>query len=397
MSGIGCHFSKIYSPAARTYPALLRHLFNLNALLSEHLPAPNEVSKVNTQRLYDAIGRPLDRIPSILVGGTNGKGSTCLKLATGLQVSGLKTGLFVSPHISSYRERVQVNSKIIEEEEVLIMMPKLMDICLQHEIPATFFELTFALACLKFEAAGCDAVVLEVGVGGEWDATNVVVAALSIVCSVDLDHVRFLGPTIADIARNKAGIFKENRPALIGPGCPQDILIEEARKRNCILFSLSDPFLLSGVEESDSSGDVFSTASVPESEIAYADKLNTKLAYAGLKLLHYAAVCRDPDNRDIISRLNINNTDLYSRFSCLNLSNIQLKAALGITAPCRWQRITRPICISERKMEDRSLLNPSTVNVEVILDIAHNPAAIYALMRRAKQELDGKRVRLGRL
>ncbi|CAM9603901.1 unnamed protein product, partial [Ectocarpus fasciculatus] len=247
----------------------------------------------NTQKLYDAIGRPLDRIPSVLVGGTNGKGSTCLKIASGLQVSGFKTGLFVSPHISSYRERVQINGALITEPEIMDLMPRVLDICLQQEIPATFFELTFALACLQFEASSCDTVVLEVGVGGEWDATNVVAAALSIICSVDLDHTRFLGPTVEAIAANKAGIFKSNRPALWGPGCPQSVMEQEASRRSAIAFPLHDALQLP----------------VGPERISIADE----------------------------------DQSLYKAFSTLQLESPDMLCALSVTAPCRWERFQVPV------------------------------------------------------
>jgi folylpolyglutamate synthase/dihydropteroate synthase len=396
-------FSKVYAPGPLSYPALLRHLVKVNALLSDHIPAPNAASTANTMRLYDALGRPLDRIPTVLVGGTNGKGTTCLKLATALQVSGLKTGLFVSPHISSFRERVQVDARLIEEAEVLELVPRVLEICRQQQIPATFFEITFALACLQFEASSCDAVVLEVGVGGEWDATNVCAAALSIICSVDLDHVRFLGPTVEAIAVNKAGIFKPHRPSLMGPGCPQGVLVQEAAKRDSVLFSLPQALALvpPGSPPGDSGGPedaLYSSDELDVNDVTYTDKLNSKLAYAGLKLLKYASLGQ-------LSGRGVGDRDLYACFSSLDLQDSRLRTALRATAPCRWERLRVPVTIALPKelgsdsaasaAEPRPLPAAATATreIEVVLDIGHNPAAIAALMRRAKLEFAGKRVR----
>lgn len=378
------HYSKIYGHVANTYPALLRHLYGINAQISEKMPAPDGFSKANTQRLYDAIGRPLDRIPSVLVGGTNGKGSTCLKIANGLEVSGYKTGLFVSPHISSFRERVQVNGMLVDEADVLCLIPKVLDICRCNEIPATFFEITFALACLHFESTACDAVVLEVGVGGEWDATNVVMSAISILCSVDLDHTRFLGPTVEAIAANKAGIFKPGRPALHGPGCPRDVLVEAAASRSSILFSLSEALSLpvAGCPLA---------SSMPElcvDDVAYTDMLNTRLALAGLRLLKAAALGTLSNRPSGLTSISLNDADLYARFASLQVMSHDLLSALRILPPCRWQLVSVPVNVQMPAGTDAR-----TVSVEVVMDIGHNPAAISALMRRAKQEFAGKRVR----
>lgn len=96
--------------------------------------------------------------------------------------------------------------------------------CEQNQIPATFFEITTALAFAKFQRAGCEAVVLEVGMGGRLDATNVVNPALSVITAVQFDHMKILGDTIEKIAFEKAGIIKKNKPVIVGPGCPMDII-----------------------------------------------------------------------------------------------------------------------------------------------------------------------------
>lgn len=151
------------------------------------------------------------------------QGSTSFKLAQCLIASGLKTGLFVSPHLSSSRERMQVNGNIIPADSFVEHATTALRLCIENEIPATLFELFFIMSCLYFEKEACDAVVMEVGLGGQLDATNVISTALSIICSVSLDHTRILGSTVEEIMQKKAGIFKSGRDAIIGPGCPMQV------------------------------------------------------------------------------------------------------------------------------------------------------------------------------
>ena len=193
---------------------------------------------MNTRRLYELIGKPLDSIPTVHVGGTNGKGTTSFKISQCARLSGLKVGLFVSPHISCFRERVQVGHELISEEDMLQYLPKILGLCVEHSIPATMFELTFLLAALYFDEVGCDIAVIEVGVGGELDATNVIKSALSIICSVSLDHTRILGATEMEIATKKGGIFKKDVPALVGPNCPLDVLENIASMRGAIFYTV---------------------------------------------------------------------------------------------------------------------------------------------------------------
>jgi len=126
------------------------------------------------------------------------------------QAAGYRDGLFVSPHVSSFRERIQIRGELISEEAVIAGLPMIVDLCAAHKLPATFFELTTALAFHHFRDA--DAVALEVGLGGRLDATNVVTPTVSVICSIGLDHTRILGETVEEIAMEKAGIMKRGIP-----------------------------------------------------------------------------------------------------------------------------------------------------------------------------------------
>ncbi len=165
------------------------------------------------QELHQAVGSPADRLNIVHVAGTNGKGSVCFKVATALQEAGYKVGLFSSPHISSYRERIRVNGEMISEEEVTVGLSKLFD----TDVSATFFEVTTILALDYFARKNVDWVVLETGLGGRLDATNIVTPKVSVITSIGFDHCNFLGDTLEQITKEKAGIIKPGIPVVVGP------------------------------------------------------------------------------------------------------------------------------------------------------------------------------------
>jgi dihydrofolate synthase/folylpolyglutamate synthase len=164
--------------------------------------------------LLAALDHPEARTPAILVGGTNGKGSVAAALASVLSAAGYRTGLYSSPHLLSYRERVRVDGRAIRPAAVAAAMTDLAPVLTAHG--SSFFEAMTALAFLHFAREKADIAVLEVGIGGALDATNVVDPLVSVVVSVGLDHMETLGPTIAHIARDKAGIARSARPFVIG-------------------------------------------------------------------------------------------------------------------------------------------------------------------------------------
>jgi dihydrofolate synthase/folylpolyglutamate synthase len=166
------------------------------------------------RQLLAALEHPEARTPAILVGGTNGKGSVAAALASMLSAAGYRTGLYSSPHLLSYRERVRVDGRAIRPAAVAAAMEILGPAIEAHG--SSFFEAMTALAFLHFAREKVDIAVLEVGIGGALDATNVVDPLVSVVVSVGLDHMDVLGPTITDIARDKAGIARPDRPFVIG-------------------------------------------------------------------------------------------------------------------------------------------------------------------------------------
>ena len=182
-------------------------------------------------RIQDLLARldhPERQVKFVHVGGTNGKGSTAAMLAAILTTAGLKTGLFTSPHLHAYTERVRINGEEISEPDIAelltILRGHLDDIVAAgHEHP-TEFEVSTALAILHFARQKVEMAVMEVGMGGEIDSTNVILPELSIITNVGMDHMDYLGPTIADIARVKAGIIKAGVPVLTAADHPDALM-----------------------------------------------------------------------------------------------------------------------------------------------------------------------------
>lgn len=167
-----------------------------------------------TEELLERLGRPQDGLRIVHVAGTNGKGSTCAFIAGILQAAGYKTGLFTSPYILRFNERVQVNREDISDEDLLIDALRVREAACSMDEQPTAFELITAVALVHFARVGCQAVVLEVGLGGRLDSTNVVSPVVSVITPIALDHTHVLGDTIAKIAEEKAGIIKPGVPVV---------------------------------------------------------------------------------------------------------------------------------------------------------------------------------------
>ena len=173
----------------------------------------------NTNRLAALAGNPQEQLRFIHVAGTNGKGSTCAMLESIYRASGLRVGLFTSPHLISFCERIQVNRTLIPEEKVVELVSRMRE--LVSGFPAgsspTFFEVVTVMALMHFGREKCDLVIWETGLGGRLDATNIVTPLLSIITNVQFDHQGWLGNTLGQIAFEKAGIIKQGIPVVCGP------------------------------------------------------------------------------------------------------------------------------------------------------------------------------------
>jgi dihydrofolate synthase / folylpolyglutamate synthase len=197
-----------------TYQEALDYLFNC-------LPAYHRIGKAaykanldNTIALDEYFGHPHKRFRSIHVAGTNGKGSVSHNIASILQEAGFKTGLYTSPHLRDFRERIRVNGEMISEERVISFVEK--HNLVIDKLQPSFFELTMAMAFDYFACSGVDVAVVEVGMGGRLDSTNIISPLLSVITNIGHDHMEFLGSTLKTVAGEKAGIIKKNTPVVIG-------------------------------------------------------------------------------------------------------------------------------------------------------------------------------------
>ena len=168
----------------------------------------------NVISLLKSFDNPQDKLQFIHIAGTNGKGSTASFTASILTELKEKVGLFTSPHIFDFRERIRVNGKKITEAEVISFCTKIKTLKLDFE--PSFFEITFVLSLVHFQAKNCSICVIETGLGGRLDATNCILPKISIITNIGMDHMKFLGNTLKEIALEKAGIIKENTTVVIG-------------------------------------------------------------------------------------------------------------------------------------------------------------------------------------
>jgi dihydrofolate synthase/folylpolyglutamate synthase len=183
-----------------------------------------------TRALLQELGDPHEVMASVHVGGTNGKGSVCALVAAALREAGWRVGLYTSPHLASFRERIRVDGVPISEEAVAMWTERLRPLILERK--ATFFEASTAIAFADFAARGAEIVVAEVGLGGRLDSTNVLRPLASAVTKIERDHMKYLGDTLELIAAEKAGIAKPGRPFVIGEREPAlvEVLRREARR-----------------------------------------------------------------------------------------------------------------------------------------------------------------------
>lgn len=190
----------------------------------------------NTYTLMSMLDNPHNRIRTIHIAGTNGKGSVSSMLASVLQEAGYKTGLYTSPHLFDFRERIRIQGRLIPKDYVINFIKTYKDKILS--ISPSFFEITFAMAVKWFEDEKVDISVIETGMGGRLDSTNVINPVLSIITNISFDHMQFLGDTLEKIASEKAGIIKRKVPVVIGRTQNQikHVFLEKAKKENSKIY-----------------------------------------------------------------------------------------------------------------------------------------------------------------
>ncbi len=236
------------------YEATLRYLYE-SAPLFQQIGGGAYKAGLETTRTLDAyFGHPHRKFRTIHIAGTNGKGSCSHSIAAVLQAAGYRVGLYTSPHLTDFRERIRVNGETMSKDYVVDFVARERSVF--EPLHPSFFELTTALAFKYFAEAGVDMAVVEVGLGGRLDCTNIISPMLSVVTNISLDHTQFLGDTLAAIAGEKAGIIKPSIPVVVGETTPETrpVFIAKAlAERAPLTLAEESPDVLSA--EHDASGD----------------------------------------------------------------------------------------------------------------------------------------------
>ncbi len=219
-----------------SYKETLEFLFNQLPMYQRVGKAAYKVDLHNTVKLMDQLGNPHHGQNFIHVAGTNGKGSVSHFISSILQEAGFNVGLYTSPHLVDFRERIRVNGEMISEQRVVEFVEQHKDSV--EETQPSFFEWTFALALDEFRSMKVDLSVIEVGLGGRLDSTNVIDPLISVITNIGHDHQQFLGDTLEKIALEKAGIIKQGRPVIIGDMQPDliELMRGIAKERQAVLI-----------------------------------------------------------------------------------------------------------------------------------------------------------------
>jgi len=198
----------------------------------------------NISKAYLFLKEPLKNTKIIHVAGTNGKGSVCYKVAKSLSLSGYKVGLFSSPHISSIRERIMVDFSLISSCEFESELNALFEALKPLKVDLSFFEIITLLSCVFFHKRAVDFAVIEVGLGGRLDATNVLPSDISVITSIGYDHQHLLGSSLDQIAGEKAGIIKQNIPVVVGPKALYSVIFKKAKELSAPLYKIDKNFIM---------------------------------------------------------------------------------------------------------------------------------------------------------
>ncbi len=286
----------------------------------------------------------------ITVGGTNGKGTTCRLLEMFLLSSGYKVGVYSSPHLLHYRERVRINNQYLSDQEHCNSFDFIEK---NKSISLTYFEFSTLSAFNLFKRAKLDVVILEVGLGGRLDATNIIDSDIAIITSIDIDHTAFLGHTLEEIGFEKAGIFRANKPAIVGEPKIPDSVINYTEKMNCFLFCRDRDWTF---KENENSWEWRSRdkhyMNLPKPSIPLA---NAATGLAALQYLPFTIT-------DEVVKNVLTTVELTGRFQILSL-NLR-------------QKIAKRYQLKENEMP------------QIILDVGHNPHAARYLadkIRKLKQ------------
>ena len=307
-------------------------------------------SLARIRQLLDMLGNPHKKLKFIHIAGTNGKGSTAAMTASILQKAGYQTGLFTSPYIYRFNERIQVNGQQIPDETVCMLTERLSALAAQMDELPTEFDFVTAMAMVYFSSVGCDIVVLEVGVGGALDTTNIIdTPEVAVITNIGLDHTELLGNTVEEIAAVKAGIFKEGGSAVVYRATPsvEQVYEDICREKNVSLKKADFEGLK--LHSCDLTGQVFDCGS----------RKDLRLPLLGDHQLHNAAVVLAVIDTLIEKGYRITEENIYDGIAC-------------VTWPGRFDIMHKDPLF--------------------IIDGGHNPQCIDAMVKNIRDYLAGRRL-----
>lgn len=281
----------------------------------------------NTIALCEALGNPHQKFKSIHIAGTNGKGSTSHMLAAILQCAGYKTGLYTSPHLKNFTERIRVNGKEADKQFVVDFVNNVQPLI--ERIQPSFFEITVAMAFKYFVNQKVDVAIIEVGLGGRLDSTNIIHPILSVITNIGMDHMDLLGDTLDKIASEKAGIIKDNVPVVISERQDiADIFVRKSNEHHAPIYFATDSF---SAEINDEKYTIFKREKVFLNDLA----LDLKGDYQNQNLMGVVQVV------DILRELNFELPDNSVRNGLRNVTSLT-----GLKG--RWQKLgDRPIVVCD--------------------------------------------------
>ncbi|MEL6393023.1 MAG: folylpolyglutamate synthase/dihydrofolate synthase family protein [Bacteroidota bacterium] len=342
-----------------TYQTTLDYLFSRLPMYQRKGKVAYKKDLTNIHALLDALGRPEKKLKCIHVGGTNGKGSVCHLMAAALGADGSRIGMYTSPHYLDFRERIKIGRELVSEQWVIDFVAS--NQALIEEVQPSFFEITVAMAFQYFAEQEVDWAVIEVGLGGRLDSTNVIDPVLSIITNISFDHMQFLGDTLPKIASEKAGIIKPHRPVVIGETHPEtrEVFRKKAALENAPI-RFADQLWTVTFQADEGSHTVYT---IEQSGIPFRLKLPVQITgpYQAYNVLTSLAALHELAAIQAI--------DL--RYELLSQAWAELSDRTYFLG--RWQRLgTNPL---------------------VLVDSAHNEAGIHAVMNRIRS-LPVEKIRL---
>ena len=345
----------------------LEYLYNSFPMFQSVGKAGYKPGLDRTIELDNLYGKPSAKFKSIHIAGTNGKGSVSHILASVLQAAGFRTGLYTSPHLKDFRERIKINGKMISKEYVMDFINNGKERF--DDIRPSFFELTTILAFGYFADSNVDVAVIETGMGGRLDSTNIITPELSVVTNIGWDHMSYLGNSLHDIAGEKAGIIKYNTPIVLGEPDNEilPVFLSRAGELSAPLINATDIFSLVNTEQGkEGSGQVFTIRKNGSNNSVF--RLETDLAGIHQKhnIITLCAALETLKNNPFFSPcFNTDNTEYFGSIVSKGLANVS--AATGLSG--RWQVLSQqPMVVADTAHNKNGL----KLSLEQVSSIPYN-------------------------